>query len=165
MEKHISWAELEEKKMERRILAEYSSDEVYKHLKYLVTLTRIAGTDDELKAARYLKKRLDEYGIDAEIHEFDAFVSHPGAAKFDVFAPVETAFPCLSLAFITPTPPEGIEAEIVPVGKGFEADYKGVTVKGKIALVGPVKKADHTVVARIAEEMGAVAQIHINSGE
>lgn len=60
---------------ERIILAEYSDKEVRKHLEYLTTLNRIAGTEDERKAAQYIKSKLDEYGVDSEIYEFDAYIS------------------------------------------------------------------------------------------
>ena len=57
MEKHITWLEDKEKKLEKKVLAEYSLDEIQKHLTYLITLTRIAGTEDELKAAKYIKDK------------------------------------------------------------------------------------------------------------
>ena len=55
MGKHIAWLDEKEKRLEKKVLAEYSSDEVRKHLDYLTTLTRIAGTEDERKAANYIK--------------------------------------------------------------------------------------------------------------
>jgi Iap family predicted aminopeptidase len=165
MEKHISWLEVEEQELEKKIMAEYSSEEVRKHLEYLTTLTRMAGTEDELKAAKYIKGKLDEYGIDGKIYEFDAYVSHPGKAELEILSPVQKSLPCLSLAFIASTPPEGMEAELISVGDGFEKDYRGVDARGKIALIGPVRKKDHVGVARIAEQNGAAAQIHINTGK
>ena len=80
MEKHISWVEAEEKEFEKKVLSEYSRDEIRKHLEYLTTLIRRAGTEDELKAAKYIKARLDEYGVESEIYEFDAYISLPGKA-------------------------------------------------------------------------------------
>lgn len=164
MEKHISWLEEKEKRLEKKVLAEYSSAEVRKHLEYLTTLTRIAGTEDEQKAANYIKRKLEEYGLEAEIHEFDGYISQPGEAFLKVLYPVQTSYPCLSLAFIAPTPPNGIEGELIHVGEGFEKDYERLNVKGKIALIGPVGKEDHVLVAMVAEKYGALAQIHINKG-
>jgi len=63
MEKHLSWLTDKEKELEKTIFAEYSSGEVRRHLEYLTTLTRMAGTEDELKAAKYIKSRLEEYGL------------------------------------------------------------------------------------------------------
>ncbi len=164
MEKHISLLEVEEKELEKKVLAEYSSDEVRKHLEYLTTLIRIAGTEDELKAAEYIKGKLEEYGIDGEIYEFDAYISHPGKAELEILSPIQSSFPCLTHAFIVSTPPDGMEAELISVGKGSEEDYQGVDVRNKIVLIGSGGGEDQVEAARVAEENGAVAQIHITSG-
>lgn len=164
IEKHISWLEAEEKELEKKVLAEYSSDEVKKNLEYLTTLTRIAGTEDELKAAEYIKAKLEEYGIDAKIYEFDAYISHPGKAELEILSPVQKFFPCLAHAFIASTPPDGMEEEIICVGKGLEEDYQGVDARNKIVLIESGGGEDQVNAARIAEEKGSIAQIHITSG-
>jgi len=46
MEKHISWLDTEEEELEKRVLAEYSKDEVRKHLKYMEPLARLAGSEE-----------------------------------------------------------------------------------------------------------------------
>ncbi len=109
MEKHISWLDAKEKELEKKVLAAYSRDQVKKHLEFLTTLTRRPGTEDELKAAQYIKGKLDEYGIDGEIYEFDAYVGHVGEAKLDILSPVQNSFPCEPRVFTAPTPPDGIE--------------------------------------------------------
>jgi hypothetical protein len=165
MEKHISWRDPEERALEEKITAEYSDDEVRKHLEYLTTLTRRAGTGDELKAASYIKGKLDEYGVDSEIYEIDAYISHPGMAELEVLSPLQKSLPCLPRIFITPTPPEGIEAELISVGKGSEKDYQGVDITGKIVLVEPGAREGRVEAAQKAEERGAVAQIQITRGK
>ena len=164
MEKHITWLEDREKRLEKKVLAEYSLEEIQKHLAYLTTLTRIAGTEDELKAAKYVKARLEEYDIDCDIHEFDAYISHPGKAELNVLSPVQNTFPCLANAFIASTPPEGIEADLVSAGKGMEEDYKGVDAKGKIVLIKSGGGMSQVIAAQLAEEKGALAQVHITTG-
>ena len=165
MEKHISWLEVEEKELEKKVLAEYSSDEIRKHLEYLTALTRIAGTEDELSAAKYIKGKLEEYGIDSEIYEFDAYISHPGKAELEVLSPVQKSFPCLAHAFIASTPPDGMKAELISVGKGLEEDYQGLVARDKFVLIGSGGGEDQVNAARIAEERGAIVQIHITSGK
>ena len=103
----------EEKKIETEILAEYSSQEVRKHLEYLSSLTRRAGTADELKAAGYIKDKLDEFGIEGTIYEFDAFISIPKEAELHIRHPVQQSFPCISGSFSPPTPDAGLEAELI----------------------------------------------------
>lgn len=162
MERHISWLEAEEKELEKKVLAEYSSDEVRKHLEYLTTLTRRAGTEDELKAAKYIKGKLEEYGINGEIYEFDAYISYPGEAELEILSPVHKSFPCLPRTFIPPTPPNGMEAELISIsGRGLEEDYQGIDARGKIVLAELGYREARLDTVRIAEERGASAQIHV----
>ncbi len=166
MNKHIAWLDTKEKELEKKILAAYSSDNVKKHLEFFTTLTRRPGTEDELKAAKYIKSKLDEYGIEAEIYEFDAYVGHVGDAKLDILSPVQRSFPSEPRAFTAPTPPGGIEGELISMGRGLPEDYQGVDVKGKIVLIQPGGLAAARMPAsQLAEEKGAVAQIHIADGK
>jgi len=165
MEKHISWVETDEKELEEKILAEYSDAEVRKHLEYLTTLCRMAGTGDELKAAKYIKGKLDEYGIDSEIHEFEAYISYPGKAELEILSPVKKTLSCLPRTFIAPTPADGIEAELISLGEGLEENYQGVNVRGKVVLIQPLTIEGRVQKPRIAEEHGAAAQIHITEGK
>ena len=119
MGKYISWLKVEEE-LEKKVFAEYSSEKVRKHLEYLATLTRYAGTDDELEAAKYIKEKLDEYGVEGKIYEVDdAYISYPGKAELEIISPVNRYFHCLTHAFAASTPQEGIEAELISLGKGF----------------------------------------------
>ncbi len=164
MEKHISWLTDAEQELEKAVLAAYSDEEVRKHLEYFTTLTRIAGTEDELKAAEYIRDKLTEYGLEAEIQEFDAYISHPAEAELTIISPVQESFPALSHAFIVSTPPGGMEAELIAIGKGLAEDYQGVDARGKIVLIKPGSGEEQVNAARLAEEKGALAQIHITSG-
>ena len=166
MEKHICWLEQEEKELENIVLAEYSHDEVRRHLEYLAALTRRPGTDDELKAANYIKERLDEYGIDGKIYEFDAYIGQVGASTLDILSPLAISFPCEPRGFTAATPPAGLEGELLYLGKGREEDYQGVDVTGKIVLIQPGGLASARMPAsQRAEAKGAIAQIHIATGK
>ena len=164
MEKHVSWADARERALEKIVFQEYSKDEIRKHLEYLTTLIRRAGTDDELKASRYIKEKLDEFGIESEVHEVDAYISLPGEAELEILSPIQRSFPALPRAFIAPTPPEGIDAELVWVDKGLEEDYRGLDVKGKIVLVNVGGMEGRMMAARVGQQKGAAAQIHITPG-
>lgn len=163
MEKHISWLDVKEKELEKKVLAAYSSDRVMKHVEFLTTLTRRAGTEDELKAAQYIKGKLEEYGVEADIHEFDGYISYPGNAELEILSPVQKVLPCLPRTFIEPTPPKGIEAELFLLDKAMEDDYQKADVKGKFVLMEGGHKSRREL-GRIIEEMGASGQIHITPG-
>jgi len=164
MEKHIGWLNQEEDHLEKTVLSEYSSSNVRKHLAYLTTLTRMAGTDDERKAAEYIKGELDEYAIEADIHEFEAYISHPGRAELEILFPVQKILICLAHGFIASTPLEGLEAELIPVGKGSAEDLQASITKGKIVLVEEQGQFRSAEIARNAEESGALGQIFIARG-
>jgi hypothetical protein len=165
MVKHIAWIGAEEKELEKKIFSEYSTDNIRKHIEYLTTLRRMAGTEDELQAARYIENALDGYGIDSQIHEFDAYISHPGKAELEIIAPFKKSIPCLPRIFITPSPPEGLEAEVVFVGSGSDENYQKVNAQGKIVLVMPGPHAGRVIAAQKAEAQGAIAQIHITKAK
>jgi hypothetical protein len=166
MVKHIAWSDDKEKALEKKIIAEYSSSEVRNHLEFLSTLTRRPGSEDELKAAKYIKAKLEEYGIDGEIYEFDAYVGQMGEAKLDILSPVQNSLPALPRNFTAPTDPDGIEGELVSLGRGLEEDYEGVDVSGKIVLMEPGGLAAARMPAsQRAEKKGAAAQIHIADGK
>ncbi|MFB3884403.1 MAG: M28 family peptidase [Thermodesulfobacteriota bacterium] len=162
MEKHIAWLDAEEKELEKQVLGEYSSDQVRKHLEYLTTLTRRAGTEDELKAAKYIKNKLEEYGVDGRIHEIDAYISLPGEAELEILSPVQRSIPCLPRTFIPSTPPNGIEAELILVpGSGSKENDQGIDLRGKIVLVELGYREGRIDSLRIAEERGAAGQIQV----
>ncbi|MFB3887414.1 MAG: M28 family peptidase [Thermodesulfobacteriota bacterium] len=164
MENHISWLDVEEKELEKKVLAEYSKDEIGKHLEYLAGLTRRAGTEDEQKAAKYIQSRLDEYGVESEIYEFDAYVSLPGEASLEVLSPVRKSLASLSGVFITPTPPEGLEAELVCLGERIEERSEEPDLSGKIVLIAAGREG-RVEATRLARKKGAAGQIHITPGK
>ncbi len=164
MEKHISYAGAKEKELEKRILQEYAGEEVRKHLEYFTTLIRRAGTDEERQAAAYIADKLADYGLEREIYEFDAFINHPGKAELKILAPLHANLPCLPCIFVAPTPPEGLEGELIFLGKGTARDYEAADVRGKIVLIAPEEMDGQLAAARLGEERGAIAQIHITRG-
>ena len=145
---------------EKIILREYSDKEVRKHLDYLTTLNRIAGTEDERKAAHYIKSKLEEYGVDSELYEFDAYISTPGKSSLEILSPVQQIIPSFPRIHIAPTPPEGIVAELVSLSRKTADEVQKMDVAGKIVLIEG-DRLSRRYVAPIAHKRGAVAQIHI----
>jgi hypothetical protein len=164
MEKHVAWADAREMELEKSVLAEYSEGEVRKHFDFFSSMIRRAGTEEELKSALYIKEQLDRFAVDSEILRFDAYISLPGEASLEVLSPVQVSIPCLPRIFITPTAPEGMEGELIFLGKGLEEDYRGVDLSGKIVLLQPGGTEGRMEAAAIAQEKGVAAQIHITSG-
>jgi len=164
MEKHIFWSGTQERGLEEKILADYSEEAVRKHLEYLTAFARRAGTKDELKAANYIKSRLDESGVETEIHEFDAYISLPGEAALEVLSPIRRSFACLPGVFITPTPPEGLKAELVCLEGEGERKKEIPDIENKVVLISGTKESRRKTI-RLAQAKKAIAQVLVTPGK
>ncbi|HEX5163931.1 MAG TPA: M28 family peptidase [Thermomicrobiales bacterium] len=150
-----------------------SAERLQEHLNAFSTLFRDSGSEDEWKAARYIRDRMTEYGVRAEILEFDSLISWPREGTLTVLDADGTAgeeIPVRTRSFGTTTPAGGIEAELVFVPfeqpeagamifshRSVAGDYSGLDVRGKIVLTmdgGPDG-------IRRAQERGAAGHIHI----
>jgi len=139
-------------------------DELWKTVEYLQTVDRTSGTEGEYESVRWLLQKLKAYGVQCQVHEFEGYLSFPIRAALRVMAPVQKEIRAKTRSFGAPSPPGGLEGEVVFVdsavkGIGFqESDnqYEGIDVKGKIVLSprgGPDGVFD-------AAEAGAIAHIH-----
>jgi len=146
--------------LEKKMLAEYSSKQVERHLEFLTKLTRRAGTDDERRAADYIKARLDEFGVEARIFEVQAYISMLKDARLEILHPVQKILPCLSGAFTPTTPVDGVEGELVC---GAEIN-QSLDLCGKIALIGGPKKSRKEA-EQSAQAKSAAAKIYITPGK
>lgn len=164
MKRNVSWFGVQENELEEQVLSDYSEEAVRKHLEYLSTFPRRAGTEGELKAAKYIKSRLDEFGVEAEIHEFDAFLSLPGEAALEVLSPIKKSFACLPGVFIAPTAAEGLEAELVYLEEKGEGYDEKKDIQNKIVLIAGTKESRGKAI-RLAEEKKAIAQVHVTPGK
>ncbi|MEM3981052.1 MAG: M28 family peptidase, partial [Ignisphaera sp.] len=151
--------------LEDRILKEISMDEIYQHIKFIVEIgQKIAGSNEEKKFVNYVTEILKKYGVEFKVYEFEGYVSEPIEATLRITYPEEKEIPCSPYAHGASTPPEGIEGELVYVGSGGLEDYRGKDVKGKVTLAELSYAPPRPEKVRIAQEMGAIAQIQINWG-
>lgn len=150
-----------------------SAHRLQAHLEHFSTLFRDSGTEDELKAARYIAERMEEYGVASTIHEFDSLISLPGPGELAVIdgnGQVIEDITVRTRSFGAQTPDGGIEAELVFVPfeqpqagemifshRAVAGDYNEVDVAGKVVITmdgGPDG-------IRRAEERGALGHVHI----
>ena len=150
-----------------------SAERLQAHLDQFSTLFRDSGTDDERRAAEYIRDRMTEYGVRAEILEFDSLISWPREGTLTVLGDDGRATEEVAVrtrSFGTTTPDGGIEAELVFVPfeqpeagamifshRSVAGDYSGLDVRGRIVLTmdgGPDG-------IRRAQERGAAGHIHI----
>ncbi|MFL5967703.1 MAG: hypothetical protein ACJ747_14245, partial [Gaiellaceae bacterium] len=94
---------------------------------------RVAGTPEERRAAEYIAGELRAAGLDVAEERVpvdawrleDASVELAGGVRYE----------CASFGGVPETPPGGIEAELVVVGRGGRKQLDPRDVEGKIALV------------------------------
>jgi hypothetical protein len=118
---------------------------------------RLSGTAEELRAFHYVKETLEGFGIATDLQHSDAFISLPVSASLKMN---KESISCITHSMAVSTPQDGLEGEIIYVGKGTDKDYKEANVGNKVVLLdglavpGAVKKA---------QEQGALAAIFINA--
>lgn len=57
--------------VENELIDKIDPDEMEKHLDAFTGLERVSGSEDEWQASEYVVDQLREYGVDAEINEYE----------------------------------------------------------------------------------------------
>ncbi len=159
--------------LEKLLREQVDAAEAWRHVERLSTIVRTAGTPEEKEAVDYFMARLAEYGVPAQLHQFEAFVSHPLEAELEILEPEHAFIPCRPGAFAASTPEGGIEAEVVYQSSaadrgskegmifdrqaGKSDEYSGESIAGKIVITasGGPDGVKH------AQDAGAVAHCHV----
>ncbi|MFB0517702.1 MAG: M28 family peptidase [Acidobacteriota bacterium] len=152
--------------VEKEIEADLLVDKAYKHMTFLVEEVgqRLAGTKSIAKAANYIRKELEGYGLDARIDRFYMYHSYPEYAALKVIYPEDRAIEAKPCCHILSTLEEGLTGELVYAGAGGHEDYESLQVKDKIILVDMTWAPPRPEKARIALEHGAKALVIMNWG-
>jgi hypothetical protein len=159
-------------RFEKSLRHAVSADHLRGHLDVFSRLVRHSGSEGERQAAEYIVQTLRDYGLAAELHEFDALISTPLTGSLEVLdaaGQVVFAPRARTRSFSAATPTGGITAELVHVPSAAQqqgemifshretgADYAGIDVAGKVVIAadgGPDG-------VRRAQQRGAVAHIH-----
>lgn len=141
-----------------RLKQDTDQDRLAAHLKWFAGVRRDTGSTGEEKAARYIAQAAGETGLSVTMHEFDAFLSFPGAAALQAPAQ-ELTFTCITHSFTASTPGGGTSAPAVLFDP--EADDPAVT-RDQIAVVSGIC-APITVL--LLSRAGAAGAVFINPGE
>jgi len=115
-----------------------SEDEIFQWVLDLHSLgRRVPGSEGDLKAERYLRDKLFEFGFeDVRMEPID--ITLWTATKWELEAKVGRAtekLPCFYIPYTTPTGDGGLEGELVYVGEGGARDFEMTDVEGKVAMV------------------------------
>ncbi len=156
--------------LDRAICGEiYASDAAVRNLERLCQECsgRFAGSDDYRRAAEMVAEWWRAIGLsDVHLEPFPFTAWARGSATLTLTAPATRRYPCLALPY---APACDLEAEVIDVGFGLDADVKraGAAIRGKLALVkngGPAGgRPEHRLqkYARI-KEAGAAAFLFLD---
>ena len=159
------------KAIEQQILGDiWTSDESMTVLRELCDDIghRFGGSDSERQGAEFLKRKMEEYGLEnVRIEEFPLASWERGSAYLKLLEPVEREFSVISMPYCNSA---DITAEIVDVGEGEQVDFERLAdeIPGKIVITDaetnkPGERKSHRIVKfNWAVEHGAAAIIFIN---
>ncbi len=168
-----------ERQWEDKFRAVPAASSAREHLKTLTAQPHVAGTKEDYDTAIYVRDRFREYGLPAEIKEYEVLLPYPKqpslvemtAPRRERLAVHETVVPedpTSSNPKIIPlfngySASGDVTGDIVYVNYGLPSDYNelqkiGVDVKGKIALAR-YGNSFRGVKAKVAEEKGAAGLI------
>jgi len=157
---------------EQAILADISLDEPWALLEEFSQLTRLSGSEDEARAARYITGKLDEWGISYQVHHPTTLISLPGPASLRTLGEGGREYRVKTTSFSPHTNGEEVTAELVYVpGQqaagmtelfGEQRSAEGLDLRGKVVMTEGLG-----IAARGFDlaESGAVAALFINPGQ
>ncbi len=102
----------------------WTSDEAIKNLTYLCDDLghRFAGSDREHTAGEFLKRKMEEYGLqNVRVEEFPMASWTRGECKLWLTSPLERGFSAIAMPYC---PSAEIEADVIDVGEGELPDFE-----------------------------------------
>ena len=147
-------------------------------LRRLTEEPHLAGTENSYKVAQYLYNKYQEYGLEAQIYEYDVYLPYPIEVGVEMIAPThylaigkedswewdKDSYETNIVAGYNAYSPDGdVTADLIYVNRGLPDDYRklaemGVSVEGKIAIAR-YGGSYRGVKAKVAGEQGAIGLI------
>lgn len=160
---------------EKFYLSQPNPENIRKHLRVYTEEPHMAGTEADYQTAIYTRDRLREYGVSAEIVEYQVLLPFPKENSLEMLKPTpykaslqedtvtedkDSFDNAVTPAFNAYSANGEVTGQLVYVNYGLPADYRrlmemGVSVKGKIAIAR-YGRAFRGVKAKVAEENGAI---------
>ncbi len=158
---------------------ELTSPEICRReLRHLTEEPHLAGTENSYKIAKYLHKKYEEYGLDAQIYEYEVYLPYPIEVRVEMIAPThylasgkeeswewdKDSYETNIVAGYNAYSPDGdVTADLIYVNRGLPNDYQklaemGISVEGKIAIAR-YGGSYRGVKVKVAGEQGAIGLI------
>ena len=150
-----------DREADRKLRERVDVDALQRHVDAFDGTERVSGTDDEWEASEYVVETLREYGCEAELLEFEGYISVPEDGRVDVTAPTRRTFDeAITTSFSASTPPSGVSSEVVRIGDVTEETVDAADVEGKIAFTTGLPTPEPIT---LLEAAGAEAVIYQSS--
>jgi hypothetical protein len=140
---------------EKAVVGEVSKEQLMEYTTRIAEDDRLSGSAGEARAVAYFKEVMTGLGFEVEIRQIENFISLPIEASATVTSPEQKEISCITQSYSASTPPEGVEAELIFLSPGSDADVAGKIVMRE-GLAAPTPTRD-------MEVKGAVGQVWINS--
>ncbi|HTR37014.1 MAG TPA: M28 family peptidase [Bryobacteraceae bacterium] len=167
-----------ERGAETKFTAQLSTDSISEFHRAFTRRPHIAGSPASMAVAEMIRKRLEDAGLETEVHEFQVYLSTPQSISVELVAPTrqplnvrepanpldpDSANPELVPAFVAYSASGEVQAPVVYVDYGLPPDYAkldaaGIDVRGKIVMAR-YAKSHRAVKIHTAQEHGAAAII------
>ncbi|MBD3206297.1 M28 family peptidase [Candidatus Bathyarchaeota archaeon] len=104
----------ETKELIRELESGIDKSRMKKDWEELMQFTPIpSGSPQEEQAIQYMRKKLEGYGLNCEIHRFEAYLSTPIRSSLSIKSPIELEIQATPYRQVGTTTPEGFEAEVI----------------------------------------------------
>lgn len=113
-----------------------------------ISFERLGGSKEEKKAAEILKEEIEKRGIKAYEEEFEVDYSDVKVAKLEVLEPYNKSYIVTGVKMSGCTSEEGLEAKLVYIEDGLDANL--VDVEGKIVILN--SRIMHKVYKKLLEK-------------
>ena len=142
---------------ERDLIDEISPEELERHVDAFDGLARVSGTEDERTASEYIVETLREYGVEADLLEFEAYISVPEDATVTVTSPTSRRIDdAITTSFGASTPPGGVHGEVVHLTEVSPETVSAENVEGKLVFTSGLPTPEPI---RLLEDAGAAGVV------
>ncbi len=113
-----------------------------------ISFERLGGSKEEKKAAEILKEEIEKRGVKAYEEEFEVDYSDVKVAKLEVLEPYNKSYIVTGVKMSGCTSEEGLEAKLVYIEDGLDANL--IDVEGKIVILN--SRIMHKVYKKLLEK-------------
>ncbi|MDR4935636.1 hypothetical protein RGU11_04470 [Rossellomorea marisflavi] len=115
---------------ERNLIKKIDPERIYQTIDHLQQTQRVAGTESEANAIRFVKRQFESYGYDVTLQPF-TFIGYTAPTAIELSG-VEGEW---NPDAFTYSVSGDVSGELVSAGLGRVGDFDGVDVEGRIVLI------------------------------